>query len=297
MLLTLIGNESYGDLRGFEGAGIANVRSGAVDGAQASLVFGSARGVHGAQMAGVVAHSGAGVQGFQGAIALAVAGGPVEGVQMGAVSLADGEVDGAQAAIALNFARGGVEGAQLGLVNIAPSVSGAQIGLVNIGGRVRGTQVGLVNIAESVDGLPVGVVNVVRDARTQALAWVDTHGFAYGGVKYLHAPIYTLIALGAELSASEGTDAHRLAADTGLGVHAQAGAWFGALDAVYSFQGLPGDAPAGEDPERHFMRYRLTGGYDHENLVGLFAGGGLEHEIAGETASFGAFGLAGVQLF
>jgi hypothetical protein len=296
VLLTLIGNESYGDLRGFEGAGIANVRSGAVDGAQASIVFGSAREVRGAQAAGVVAHSSARVQGFQGAIALALASGPVEGVQMGAVSLAGGEVQGAQAAIALNLASGGVEGAQAGVLNLAPSVSGAQIGLVNIGGRVRGTQVGLVNIAESVDGLPVGVVNVVGDSRTQALAWADTHGFAYGGVKYLHAPLYTLIALGAELSASEGTNAHRLAADTGLGVHAQAGPWFGALDVVYSFQGLP-DPPTGADPDRHFLRYRLTGGYDYENLVGLFAGIGLEHEIAGESASFGPFGLAGIQIF
>ena len=253
-------SQGGGHLRGAEGSGIVTLRSGDLQGFQGSGVFGSARGVQGAQLAGIAAWSDGALEGFQGAGALA-------------------------------RVRGSVQGAQISAVNISGDLRGAQLGLVNIGGNVRGTQIGVVNVSDRVEGLPLGIVNVVKNGRTQAVAWADTLVVANAAVKYLNGPIYTLV--GAGYDGGDGA-----AAAFALGGHAKLSrATYIEVDVLYRY--LSDFRDTDSDPDRHLTAGRVLVGAEGLGPAGVFAGGGVSHDVDshGEGARVRGYGVAGLTLF
>lgn len=182
-----------GSLMGLQAAGAAAL----VDDGQGALVAGvfhRARDVAGLQTAGVVALA-RDTQGLQVAGVFGQ-GRALEGAQMAGGFAQASDVKGWQLAGGVTAADD-VVGLQTSSVTLAENVEGAQIGVVNVGGRVRGTQIGVVNVAREVDGFPVGLVNAVGNGRHQAVAWYGGSRTPINvGFKYLHGPIYTLLAFG-----------------------------------------------------------------------------------------------------
>ena len=275
-LVSGILNHGAGRLMGAETAGIVNWRAGAA---------------HGAQVAGIVNLSGA-LNGVQ-ASGITNLAGPVQGAQAsGAVNLARGPTEGVQASGVLNLTHGDVTGAQLALVNVGENLQGVQFGLVNIAGEVVGVQAGVVNVADRVDGLSFGLVNVINEGRTQALAWSDTVTLANIGARYLMGPVAMLVGVGTKEFANSA------APGLGVGAHLEAGRLFFQPDVLYRYifddlERVP------DETQTHSIAYRIGVGYQVTPVLGLCAGGGVEHHIDAESGAQGVdpYGFGAVQLF
>jgi hypothetical protein len=269
-------NRGGGRLMGAETAGIVNWRTGAA---------------HGAQVAGIVNLSGA-LKGVQAAGVTNLAG-PVQGVQAsGVMNLARGPADGVQTSGVLNLTHGDVTGAQVAIVNVGANLQGVQVGVVNIAGAVRGVQAGVVNVADRVDGLSFGVVNVIKEGRTQAIAWSDTVTLANVGARYLMGPVAMLVGVGTKEFANSA------ALGVGVGAHLEAGRVFFQPDVLYRYvfddlERVP------EEKQTHSIAYRIGVGYQVTPILGICAGGGVEHHIEADSGAqgVGPYGFGAVQLF
>jgi hypothetical protein len=206
-----------------------------------------------------------------------------EGLQVGGVTALADDVTGAQIA---------------GVVSSAHDVHGAQIGAVNVAHHVRGVQIGVVNVADRVDGFPIGLVNAVGNGRNQLVAWYGGEQMPMNlGLKYLHGPVYTLLAVG---KPSEGV----YGAGAGLGGHINLyrDAFF-ELDGLWMheehFRAVAPESATRNDPGVQTVRGRAALGYQLMNNLALFAGGGplFYYEHRNEEHGWEPHYFAGVQVF
>jgi hypothetical protein len=313
-----------GALRGLSVAGVTELRAGRVDGAQVAGAFALTEGaLHGMQTAGAasVARDVLGAQ-IAGAASF---GDDIEGAQIaGAASFGD-DIEGAQIAGALGaadsvrglqvagavtltehlegaqiagvFARSDqVLGIQIATVNVAGPVDGGQIGLVNVGGRVRGAQIGLVNVADEVEGAPVGLVNVNGTGRNQWVAWYAGSRLPYNtALKYMHGPVYTLVAFGVRTGDDEITLA------PGAGIGGRVPLWkplFAELDVLWQHE-MTFHEPDDRFSDVQVVRGRAALGIEVLPDLALFAGGGplLSVSGSGSDQDWEPHFFGGVQVF
>ncbi len=276
-------SRSQGSLEGLSASGVVDLRSGTVLGAQFGGVFADNAGTEGIQVGGVFARSRS-VLGLQ-AGGVAALGEDATGLQVGGVGTVASDLRGLQAGGVFAWAEnteglqvGGVTaladdvtGAQIaGVVSSAHDVHGTQIGVVNVAHRVRGVQIGVVNVADRVDGFPIGLVNAVGNGRNQLVAWYGGEQMPMNlGLKYLHGPIYTLLAVGAKPSKDDKGDVY--GAGAGLGAHIKL-----YRDAFLELDGLWMHESRFErnDNGVQTVRGRAALGYQITDKLGVFAGGG-----------------------
>lgn len=287
-----------GPVRGLSVSGVAQRGRGAVHGVSAAGVFELREGaVHGLQVSGVVGVAGDGTGALlSGVVGLAR---DVRGVQASGVVSHGGDVSGAQIAGVVAVASD-VSGVQASLVTANGTLDGAQIGLVNVGGTVRGTQIGLVNVADEVRGFPVGLVNAVGNGRNQAVAW-------YGGprsplnvaLKYLHGPVYTLLAFGAKPEDDQTT----WAPGAGIGGRIDLfGPAFLEIDALWQHETTTRNDGGDRTGGAHVTRGRFALGAEVLPWLALFAGGGPLLSVpdpgpGDERVSWEPHFFGGVQVF
>ncbi len=316
-------SRSPGRLQGYSVSGLLDLRGGTLRGGQVSGLYGSNLGAEGLQVSGLVSRSrsvvGAQVGGvlalaenttgiqLGGVTALAgdfvglqvggVVGraGNTEGIQVSGVYSQAAQLEGAQIAGVAALADT-VHGAQIaGVTSRATKVEGVQIGVVNTAQRVRGAQIGVVNVADRVDGFPVGLVNAVGNGRNQLAVW-------YGGermpinaaLKYMHGPVYTLLALGAKPTRDSEQNVYGSGAGLGGRVKLYGDAFL-ELDGLWMYETRP------EEPENgvQTVRGRAALGYEITPHLALFAGGGplFVVDVDADTTDWEPHFFGGVQIF
>ncbi len=276
-------SRSQGSLEGLSVSGVVDLRTGSMVGGQFGGVFAANAGTEGIQAGGVFARSG-NVLGMQ-AGGVAALGEDTTGIQAGGVGSVASDLRGLQAGGVFAWAEnteglqvGGVTaladditGAQIaGVVSSAHDVHGAQIAGVNVAHRVRGVQIGVVNVADRVDGFPIGLVNAVGNGRNQVVAWYGGEQMPMNlGLKYLHGPIYTLLAVGAKPNKDDKGDVY--GAGAGLGAHINL-----YRDAFLELDGLWMHESRFEQNDNgvQTVRGRAALGYQITDKLGVFAGGG-----------------------
>lgn len=273
-------NVPQGTQRGLIGAQISGVVSGVNADADAMQLAGAinySRALTGVQVGGLVDVARGPVEGGQVA-GLVNYSEQLTGTQVGGLgNFANGNMQGAQVSGLVNVAHGSVQGAQIsGGVNVAADFTGAQIGIVNVGKHVKGAQIGLVNIAEKVEGPSIGVVTYSKSGQTQLTAWFDSTRPVNVGARFVSGVLYAMPMVG-----GDPTKVDEFSFGLSLGARIP-------VDRLYV--DLEGNASNhikdGRFEENYQdLRYRAAVGVRLLPWLGVFAGGGVHHEIFTENAT------------